>query len=220
MVLLVPAFFRPNVEPPIYSTSLSRSALEVRTGDLARVDLQLLKMIDAAKNVVSQKESKSLEDKVFLFGFSASAMFVNRFTFIHPERIAAAALGAPGGWPIAPVKKYKRQNLKYPVGIYDLDKLAGSTIDLKKISSVPMFLFLGERDENDSVIYRDSYSKENETQIFSLFGKKPVARWPVAEKLYKSAGLKADFKIYKDIGHETNKTVHDDLIKFFKSHEN
>ena len=177
-------------------------------------------MIEAARKIVLQKESKSLYEKIFLFGFSASAMFVNRFTFIHPERVAAVALGAPGGWPLAPVKVHKGKKLNYPVGIGDLEDLVGTPIDLKKVSSVPMLLFLGAKDENDSVVYRDSYTKADETLIFSLFGKKPAARWPSAEKLYKEAGLNAKFKLYPDIGHQTSKEVHEDVVQFFLSHKN
>lgn len=215
--LLVPAFFRDYGDPPIYTHSLSRSALEVKSGDLKRVDLQLIKMIDVARSVIKQKESKVVKEKIFLFGFSASAMFVNRFTIIHPEIVEAVALGAPGGWPIAPVKEFGGQKLNYPVGISDLDSLIGSPVNLQKIAIVPMLLFLGEKDENDSVVFRDSYTKDNERQVFSLFGKKPVKRWLVAEKIYKDAGLSATFKLYQGIGHETNKTVHEDIVKFFNS---
>ncbi|MGZ3775134.1 MAG: alpha/beta hydrolase family protein [Pseudobdellovibrionaceae bacterium] len=215
--LLVPAFFRPNDNPPIYTHSLSRSTLEVKSGDLKRVDLQLIKMIDVARSIIKKKESKAPYEKIFLFGFSASAMFVNRFAFIHPDIVAAVALGAPGGWPIAPVKEFMGQKLNYPVGIADLDFLTNSQVNIKKVAKIPMYLFLGENDENDSVVFRDSYTKDDENQIFSFFGKKPVKRWSIAEKIYKDAGLNATFKLYPGIGHETNKVIHDDVTKFFKS---
>lgn len=189
----------------------------MRSGDLKRVDLQLIKMIDTARSIIKKKVSKVLREKIFLFGFSASAMFVNRFAIIHPEIVGAVALGAPGGWPIAPVKEFGGEKLNYPVGISDLDSLTGSQVNLQKVAAVPMFLFLGENDENDSVVFRDSYTKENESQIFSLFGKKPAKRWPIAEKIYKDAGLNATFKLYPGIGHETNKEVHEDIVKFFNS---
>ncbi|MBO9666653.1 MAG: hypothetical protein J7501_07540 [Bdellovibrio sp.] len=216
--LLVPAFPRVYGKTPIYTHSLSRNSLEVKAGELKRVDLQLIKMVDAARTVIKRKDGKVLDEKIFLFGFSASAMFVNRFSFIHPEMVKAVALGAPGGWPLAPLKEYKSKTLNYPVGIADLDPLINSKIDLKKVASVPMFLFLGEKDENDSVLFRDSYTKADEDLIFSLFGKMPVQRWPLAEKLYKDAGLNATFKLYP-LGHETNRAVHDDIVKFFKSVE-
>jgi len=216
-VLLVPGFLRPDVDPPIYTHALSRSALEVKTGDLKRVDLQLIKMIEAARPIIKDKESKVIRDKVLLFGFSASAMFVNRFTFIHPDKVAAVALGSPGGWPIAPLKKYKSQKLVYPVGIYDLESIVSSSINLKELAKVPMFLFLGQKDTNDSVVFRDSYTKNNEQQIFKLFGKTPASRVSSSIKLYEAAGLNAKFKTYPGVGHGTNKQIHNDIVYFFNS---
>jgi len=218
-ILLVPGFLRPDVNPPIYTHALSRSAMEVKVGDLKRVDLQLIKMIETARSVIKDKESKSIRDKILLFGFSASAMFVNRFTFIHPGKVAAVALGAPGGWPIAPLGEYKNQKLVYPVGVYDLESITGSSFKLNELSKVPMFLFLGEKDTNDSIVYRDSYTKKDELQVFKLFGRTPVSRVSSSQRLYKSSGLNAKFKIYPNIGHGTNKEIHDDIVDFFNAQE-
>ena len=216
-VLLMPVFFRPDVEPPLYTHSLSRSTLEVQNGDLKRIDLQLIKMVEKARPLITTKQNKPLRDKIYLFGFSASAMFVNRFSFLHPELVSAIVFGAPGGWPLAPVNELKGHKLRYPIGIADLDQLTGSKVELEKVRSIPMFIFLGENDTNDSVIYRDGYSKEDEVLVFNLFGKTPVQRWPTAESLYLSAGFNAQFKLYKGAGHETNKLVNGEIANFFNS---
>lgn len=215
--LLVPTFFRPDVDPPIYTHSLSRSSLEVKNGELKRVDLQLIKMVEAARTLVFKEKRRKLSEKMLLFGFSASAMFVNRFTFIHPDLVVAVAFGAPGGWPLAPLKEFKNKKLPYPVGIDDMPLLIGEEINLERLRRVPIYAFLGSKDDNDSVVYRDSYTEENEKLVFSLFGRTPVQRMPAAEKIYKDAGLRATFKIYAGIGHETNKDIHDDIVKFFVS---
>ena len=52
------------------------------------------------------------DPRVLLQGFSASAMFANRFTVLHPQRVRAATIGSPGGWPIAPVVKQGIDALK------------------------------------------------------------------------------------------------------------
>jgi predicted esterase len=214
-ILVVPCFPRPDVDPPIYTHSLSRSTLEVKTGDLKRVDLQLIKMIEAAKVAIKHYGVKSPFKKVYLFGFSASAMFVNRFTFLHPELVEAVAFGAPGGWPLAPFKEFKERALPYPIGIADIKTLVDKDINLDEVKKIPMFAYLGSKDENDSVVFRDSFSEADEKLIFSLFGKTPVSRWPAAEKLYKDAGLNAKFKLYEGLGHETNGQIQDDLVQFF-----
>lgn len=219
-VLLVPVFPRPKVDPPIYTHALSRSTLEISNGSLKRIDLQLIKMSEIAKKIILKKFGTHLKKKFYMFGFSASAMFVNRFTFMHPELVSAVAFGAPGGWPLVPLKTYKDKTLSYPIGILDLEQLMGHPIDLEVLKKVPMFAFIGVKDENDSVVFRDGFTSEQQDIVFSLFGKKPVERWPVAEKIYQDAGLKTSFKIYEGIGHGTNKIVHEDIINFFKTNSN
>lgn len=216
-ILLVPAFPRPNVEPPIYTHALSRSALLVKEGPLQRVDLQLIAMIDAARALLKSKYKIKLRQKVFLTGFSASASFVNRFSFLHPEIVAAAAVGAPGGWPISPVSKFEGTPLSYPVGIFDVKDLIGKEIDLKSLKSVSFFFYIGDRDENDSVTFRDSFSTVDEQIVMRRFGKKPVERWPRAKELYRDTGMQASFKTYPGIPHEVTRDMREDVIRFFDS---
>jgi predicted esterase len=220
-ILLMPAFPRPRYQADKktqaleYTHALDRDTLLVKDGPLKRLDLQLIKMSEEARQIVKNKTSRILPKKVFLFGFSASAMFVNRFTFMHPELVSAIAFGAPGGWPIAPVAKFQNRDLRYPIGISDLEILTGKKINFDSLKKVPFYIFLGSKDENDSVVYRDGYEAEDEELIFSLFGKKPVDRWVIAEKLYKEAGLNATYHLYEGMGHGTNKAINSDVVKFF-----
>jgi hypothetical protein len=214
-ILLVPAFPRPELEPPVYTHALSRSTLLVKDGPLQRLDLQLIKMIEAARTILANKYKIELKKKIVLTGFSASASFVNRFSFLHPELVAAAAVGSPGGWPIAPVSVFKGKALTYPVGVADLKNLIGKEIDLISLKKVSFFFFIGDKDENDSVTFRDSFSEEDEKIIMELFGKKPVDRWPRSEELYKSAAMRAVFKTYPGVPHEVNRSMREDVIDFF-----
>jgi predicted esterase len=216
-ILLVPIFPRPNVEPPVYTHALSRSALSVKEGPLKRLDLQLIAMVEAARSFLKSKHDIDLTQKIFLTGFSASASFASRFSFLHPEIVAAVAVGAPGGWPIAPVSKFKETTLSYPVGISDVKELTGKEIDLKSLRKVSFFFFIGDRDENDSVTFRDSFSELDEQIVMRLFGKKPIERWPHANELYRDSGLQASFKTYPGIPHEVTRDMREDVIKFFNS---
>ena len=72
---------------------------------------------------------------------------------------------------------------------------------------VPLFIFLGDKDDNDSVIFGDSYEEEDKTLIFELFGKTPVERWEISKTLYTQAEMNAEFKLYarrKTYRHGTN----------------
>ena len=151
-----------------------------------------------------------------MFGFSASGMFVNRFSFLHPDRVLAVACGSPGGWPIIPVRDYEGQNMQYPIGIADITTLTGRVFDLDGVRQMPMFLFLGSEDANDSVIYRDSYEKDDEDLIFSLFGETLQQRWAIAEKIYASSGCQSKFATYEGVGHNITNHMKSDIVAFYK----
>jgi dienelactone hydrolase len=209
----MPVFPRPQTEWKIYTHALDRDAMTTDKKEFARFDLQLIAMIDDAREKLAREKLK-FDKRVLMLGWSASAMFVNRFTFLHPKRIKAAVVGSPGGWPIAPVDSFKEKTLRYPIGTSDFKSISGEKLDLENLRKVPLFIFLGERDENDSVVFRDSYEKEDEDLIFSLFGKTPVERWEVSKKLYQDNKLNAEFRLYPNVTHAITKEMFDDIFAF------
>ena len=153
-----------------------------------------------------------------VFGFSASGMFANRFAFLHPERVRAAVVGSPGGWPLAPVAKVKDKELRYPIGVDDWETVAGTPFNLKALARVPLLVFMGDQDTIDSVVFRDSYDEPDEKLIAELFGKTPVERWPAAERLYQEALPLATFKLYPGAAHRITKEMAADVQAFFEKH--
>lgn len=213
VAVLMPVFPRPKTDWQIYTQALDRDSMLTSKKEYHRLDLQLIAMIDHA--IASQaKLGVKLDRRVLLNGFSAQGMFVNRFTFLHPDRVKAAAIGSPGGWPIAPVAKYKDKALRYPIGIADFKLVAGEKLDLKTLRKVPMFIFLGDKDENDSVPFDDSYDGEDRDLINPLLGKTPVSRWEISKQLYKDAGLNAEFRLYPDVAHTVTPQMRDDVRAF------
>lgn len=213
VAVLMPVFPRPKSDWRIYTHALDRDALITDKKDYARFDLQLIAMIDDTRAKFANEHLK-FDKRVLLSGYSASGMFANRFTFLHPDRVKAAAIGSPGGWAIAPVETFKEKNLRYPIGIGDLKTVVGEKIDLKKLRKVPLFVFLGDKDENDSVIFGDSYEEEDKTLIFELFGKTPVERWQISKSLYEQSKLNAEFKLYPNVEHSVTIEMRDDIRAF------
>lgn len=217
VILLQPAFPRPQTDWRIYTHALDRDSLLTDKREYKRLDQQLIKMIDDARNRLAE-EGLQVDKRVLMFGFSASGMFTNRFAFLHPKRIKAAAFGSPGGWAIAPADLWKGETLRYPIGTADIKRVAGKSLDRKSLSQVPLFLFLGDKDANDSVIFRDSYEKEDEELIFSLFGKTLVERWSATESLYKANLPQAELKLYAGGEHSISKEMWQDIQAFFEKH--
>ncbi len=217
VAVLMPVFPRPETDWRIYTQALDRDSMVTDKKEYQRLDLQLIAMIDDARNRLAKQKLK-VDKRILLNGFSAQGMFANRFAFLHPGRVKAAAIGSPGGWPIAPVARYKDKELRYPIGVSDLRRVSGKDLDLQKLRKVALFIFLGDKDDNDSVIFGDSYDQEDRDIILPLFGQKPVDRWNVVQSLYREAGLNAEFKLYPGVEHTVTPAMRDDIRAFLLKH--
>lgn len=217
VAVLMPVFPRPEADWKIYTHALDRDSMTTDKKEYARFDQQLVAMIDDALERL-KKENLKFDEKVLMTGFSASGMFVNRFAFLHPKRVKAAAIGSPGGWAIAPVANYKEKSLPYPIGVDDFKTVSGEKFDLKTLQKVPLFIFLGDEDENDSVVFRDGYEERDEKLVFELFGKTPVERWEISKTLYEQAKLNAEFKLYPGVKHTITKEMLEDIMKFLSKY--
>ncbi len=207
----------------LYTLALSRDCFFVASNPpLQRLDLQLMAMIADAKARLAT-QGIATDPKVFILGFSASGMFANRFTALHPGLIKAAAIGSPGGWPLAPVPTWLGQTLRYPVGISDAGTLTGTNFDLPAYISVPHYFFIGDQDTNDSVAnyynpnFFGSFEEQDSDQVNSLFGTNTQQRWPVAQSIYAAAGCtNARFAYYPGINHNFTDQMRYDIEKFFE----
>lgn len=217
VAVLTPVFPRPKTDWKIYTHALDRDTMLTDRREYRRLDLQLVSMIEDARERLA-KEDLKFDKRVFLTGFSASGMFANRFAFLHPKLVKAAAIGSPGGWPIAPTDKYGEKTLRYPIGTGDLKTVAGEKFDLKNVRKIPMLVYLGDQDDNDSVVFRDGYEDEDEKLIFELFGKTPVERWEKIKKIYADQGLRAEFRLYPNVKHTVTKEIIGDIKAFFAKH--
>lgn len=214
VILLVPAFIRPGTDWQIYTHALDRDSLTTEREDIKRIDLQLIAMIDAAR--VSLAESGiNTEEQILLQGFSASAMFANRFTVLHPDRVKAATIGSPGGWPIAPVASFDGKTLNYPAGIADLEALTGIPFDAETYNAIPQLIYMGSVDDNDSLDFTDGWEEADANVVDDLFGADPLSRWDDAQSIYQDAGANVQFLLIDGVGHD-RKGLQDYSTQFFK----
>ena len=204
VVLLVPAFLRPGEDWRIYTHALDRDVLTTERVDLARLDLQLLAMMDVARSSLAA-EGILTDEKFLMQGYSASGMFANRFTVLHPERVKAVAVGSPGGWPIVPVAQFEGERLEYPIGIADLETLTGQPFDSDAFNQMPQLIVMGSLDDNDSLDFEDGWDKEMAELVDRKFGTDPLARWDDAEELYRLAGANVKFILVDGVGHDRRK---------------
>ncbi|KAI6081262.1 alpha/beta-hydrolase [Hypoxylon rubiginosum] len=98
-----------------------------------RSDLALLAILDE----VAVRWPGIDTEKIFLMGFSGGGQFVHRFLYLHPERLAAASVGAPGHVTVLD------DSQNWPIGIKNVETLFSRSIDKSLISQVPIQLIVG-----------------------------------------------------------------------------
>jgi pimeloyl-ACP methyl ester carboxylesterase len=201
VALLVPAFVRPAKDWHIYTHALDLDVFTTDRVDLKRIDLQLIAMVEHTRATL-QAAGIATHEKILLQGYSASGMFANRFATLHPDRILAVASGSPGGWPIAPVTRYKNTDLPYPAGIANLDELTGMTFDSVNYRSMPQLIVMGSLDYNDSLPYTDGWEEETAAEVNRLFGAMPLTRWEGAKSMYRLGNATVRFELVDGIGHD------------------
>lgn len=101
-----------------------------------RYDLILLNMIDE----MERRFPRIRTDKFFMFGFSGGGQFTNRFLFVHPERLAAVSIGAPG----RPTYLNFKEN--YFWGVKDFREQFDKELNISAVAKVPVELMVGDQD--------------------------------------------------------------------------
>jgi len=215
MPLLVPVFPRPYEEWWYYTHVLNRNTLQITSGSLERLDLQLIAMIEDAQLILS-KQGLNVQEKVLMTGFSACGIFTNRFTALHPQLVKAAAYGGICSAPIIPAVEWADQKVRYPVGIADIEEITGIKFDYNEYIKVPQYMYMCSDDDNDGTLYDDGYERRDANLIWSLMGKDMNVRWESAQEIYKELGVNAEFKTYTGKGHFVDDETVDDVIYFFK----
>lgn len=218
LATLTPVFPRPagSRGGNLYIHALSRDALISRRPGLHRVDLQLTAMIDDAREKLGGAFVMPPTD-VLMFGFSASADFATRFAVLHPDRVRALVAGGLGGLPILPVAKVDRQRLNFPLGIADLRTIVGKDFDERSFRRIPILLFQGALDENDSVPSRDSYTAAQQSFVFAAFGQMPASRVAKVRAVYADAGFdNVEYRLVPEAKHSMTPEMRSQTLEFLK----
>lgn len=212
--LLMPVFPRPATDSLLYTHALDKDAIRA-TGPLARLDEQLLRMIDDARQRLLAFQVQA-QERVLLNGFSASATFVNRFTALHPERVRAVAGGGLNGILLLPLAEVDGVPLPYPLGLADYRQLTGHRPDWTRYRAVPQFYYMGALDDNDAAAYDDAYDATERALIYRHLGRQmQPQRWQYCQRVYQQQRLNAQFKTYSHIGHGTDMLIFNELKAFF-----
>ncbi|MCA0241878.1 MAG: alpha/beta hydrolase [Proteobacteria bacterium] len=136
----------------------------LQEGEL-RYDRLLLAMVDEAGALLGTRFGRFL-----LFGYSGGGHFAHRFFYLHPERLHAVSIGAPGAVTLLD------DGRDWWVGTRDLQQRFGRAIDLDAMRAVRVQLVVGAADLEtweihypaDSVQYMPGINDSGRTRIERL----------------------------------------------------
>ncbi len=154
-----------------------------------RYDLILLAMLDE----VRQRFPVSTE-KFFLHGFSGGGQFAHRFFYLHPERLQAVSIGAPG------VVTLPTKNTWW-MGLSDAKELFGINVNFDTIRGVPVQILVGDQDLDGSEINLTPESRYWRPEC-NQAGKNRLERAHTLAEHLKVLGCQVSHEVVSGLGHE------------------
>ncbi|KAK5043541.1 hypothetical protein LTR84_011443 [Exophiala bonariae] len=157
-----------------------------------RLDLLLLNLVKE----VGERWPAIETDKFFLSGFSGGGQFSHRFFYLHPEKLEAVYVGAPGSttqWNFT-------QN--WPTGLQNWEDIFHKSLDVEKLRAVPVFGAVGSNDiVNDGLRLRkhvsgSDFGTDEETN------RTRVSRLTTLVEGWQEAGFNASYTVVEGPGHE------------------
>lgn len=145
--------------------------------DGIRYDRILLSMLEDMKKRYPGVET----DKFFLFGHSGGGQFTNRFLFVHPQRLKAVSIGAPGR------PTFLNPEEDYFWGVRDFRDYFDKDLDFDAVKKVPVQITVGEL---DTKFIGDS-----------PYGTNRVDRMKSLKKNFEDYGVSVELKILPGLEH-------------------
>lgn len=168
-----------------------------------RFDELLLSMVDEVSQRYEVDGSRFL-----LFGFSGGAHLAHRMLYVHPERLRAVVVGAPGGVTLPD------QRLAWWAGVKDYAELFGRAVPWERMREIPVHLVVGAEDTDPKGTIQNRHDPrwiDGADQA----GSHRVARLRSLYQQLHSAGLQVSLDMLDGVRHELA-PVAAEGIRFFR----
>jgi poly(3-hydroxybutyrate) depolymerase len=165
-----------------------------------RFDHVFLDMIDDVRETFG-----ITEEKILLHGFSGGGQFTHRMFYLHPDRLAAVSVGAPGR------ATYLDESEDWYAGIRNFEAQFGKPIDMAALKKTPVLLLAGSED-TESVDYAEDASF---AEALKKYGNNRLERIRALLQNYLEHGLNVRLEEVPGFGHEGLKMV-PRVTAFFK----
>ena len=216
-----------------YFPQLDSDVLKIDLDKYKRIDLQLIAMIDDARERLLKENNQNINEKVIMVGFSSSSLFSARFTFLHPDRVSVAIGGGIGGLLPVPADKINGIEAIYPIGTYDFEKITGKNFDLEEFKKTPQFYYQGTKDKSSPFRRGAEDLTDEEYEIVKKlfvdglpFEDKPVslkvstAMWKNSQKYINQIVDNVKFESPNNLDHNITPEMTSKSVKFIKENLN
>ena len=246
--LMIPIISRPqsgywnkenNINSLLYTTALDRDSMyleelvnnknihfyeeySVNFKPYYRIDKQVTAMIKDAQSKLKSSGIK-VEDKIIAAGFSASGDFMQRYTFLNPDKVKVFVSGSTLASTYLPISKYNSVELSYPFGTSDYKYLTGKEFNLSEFNSVARLHACGAKDMNitkEVEQYYDQMDAITRKELLKIFPGYSKARLDSTIDVLVKTNTKGIFIIDKDIDHNASFELREYIVEFVKANIN
>lgn len=132
-------------------------------------------------------------DRFYLHGFSGGGQFAHRFFYLHPERLAAVSIGAPG--------RITRldDTLPWWLGTQDFEKRFGRPVDIEAMRRVPVQMVVGADDVETWEI--NNPGESNWMDGVEETGSTRIERLRTLARDFTAHGIDVQLDIVPDVAH-------------------
>lgn len=133
--------------------------------------------------------------KVYMFGYSGGGQFVHRYGLIHPHRVIAAALGAPGWYT------FPDRSAPFPRGLRFNARNARFNLEGDRALGIPTAVFVGAQDVDRDVSFNTSQKiDEQQGRTRPERGRRWIAAMAAAARR-RSLDTRYEFSELEECGH-------------------
>jgi poly(3-hydroxybutyrate) depolymerase len=155
-----------------------------------RYDLVLLAMVAEAAAIY-----RIASNRFMLYGYSGGGQFAHRFLYLHPERLRAVSIGAPGSVTLID------DSYDWWPGTANLEDLFGRPLDLEQMRSVSVQMVVGSDDTGSMAGFDSKRSMPGSDRA----GSTRVERVETLRANFEAHGIGVQHTIVPGVGHESYK---------------
>jgi len=172
-----------------------------------RYDKLLNDMIDEAAEQLGCDAGR-----VLLHGYSGGGQFVHRYLYLHPERVRAASIGAPGEVTLLD------DHAQWWAGTANSPEVFGKDVDKSALKNVPIQLMVGEKDLDTGELVEQPHSElwasDEERRAATR-----IDRIQLLQRSFQNVGAAAALEIMPGVSHGSgSRAARAVAQRFFAAH--